>query len=230
MPKHGIVIACDIDSLSSMIKLVKETTRIEGVSGYKIGFTLTLRYGLSTVVEIMKQNTNLPVIFDYQKAGNDIPSMGKPFAKICKESGVDSVIIFPFTGPETQKEFTFALIEEGLNVITGSHMTHSKFLASDGGYIERKSTEMIFQWAKVLGCGSFVIPGNRIDYSQNLISVLNKPDAIFYSPGIGTQGGSLKDFIEMTKNYESYAIIGSAIYNSSDPVLKILEFMSEISE
>ena len=99
--KYGIIPACDIESLSELEKLVELTANIEGIVGYKIGFSLGLRYGLPTVVDTIEKYTDLPIIYDHQKAGTDIPQMGNNFAKVCKNCGVNGVIIFPQAGPNT---------------------------------------------------------------------------------------------------------------------------------
>jgi hypothetical protein len=72
---HGILIALDMDSLDQMREVVEQTSGIPGVVGYKVGLTATLRLGLGGAVRHLRASTNLPLIYDHQKAGPDVPDM-----------------------------------------------------------------------------------------------------------------------------------------------------------
>ena len=134
----SIIPSCDVPDLSKLKHLVKETCSVEGVGGYKIGLELCLKFGIPEVVKVIGENTSLPIIYDHQKAANDIPELGEKFAKAVK--GVDAVILFPFTGPETEKAWIQACVKEKLKVIVGGEMTHKGFLESEGGFIEEKDS------------------------------------------------------------------------------------------
>src|SRR3989344_7595930 len=97
----SIIPSCDADSLDKLKKLVKETYSVEGIGAYKIGFELVIPFGMEKVVKTIKDITNLPIIYDHQKAGTDIPEMGLKFMQACKDA--DAVILFPQAGPETEK-------------------------------------------------------------------------------------------------------------------------------
>ncbi|RLE42478.1 hypothetical protein DRJ19_04090 [Candidatus Woesearchaeota archaeon] len=60
--ERSIIPACDVTSLEELEKIVKETCDIEGIGGYKVGFSLALRYGLPAVVKTAKKHTSKPVI------------------------------------------------------------------------------------------------------------------------------------------------------------------------
>src|SRR3989338_8415769 len=125
---YGIIIACDVKSLKQLEILVESTSDIEGIVGYKIGFMLGLLHGLPHVVELVKEQADLPVIYDYQKAGSDIPEMGTEFAAVMREAEVDSAIVFPQAGPKTEEAFITALQEQGIVPMVGGEMTHEKYL------------------------------------------------------------------------------------------------------
>ncbi|MCK4247944.1 MAG: orotidine 5-phosphate decarboxylase, partial [Methanomicrobia archaeon] len=127
---RSVIPACDVP-LELYERIVRETADIEGIGGYKVGFFLGLDYGLPKIVEIARKYTDKPVIYDHQKAGTDIPDMGGKFAKICKKAGVDAVILFPQSGPETEKAWIEAAKEEGLGIIVGGLMTHPKYKKSE---------------------------------------------------------------------------------------------------
>ena len=100
--KYGIIPACDVDSLEELERLVKATCNVEGIVGYKIGAILGLKFGLTQVVNVITRYTNLPIIYDHQKFGTDIPDIcGGAMLNVLKDSGVNIVIIFPQAGPET---------------------------------------------------------------------------------------------------------------------------------
>ncbi|MCR4368499.1 MAG: orotidine 5'-phosphate decarboxylase, partial [archaeon] len=132
---RGIMPACDFDDIKLFEKLVKETDSIRGISSYKIGFELGLKYGLPKVVKVARKHTKKPLVYDHQKAGTDVPFTGEKFAAVCRQAGIDIVILFPQAGPHTEAEWIKACQKEGLGVIVGGEMTHPGYLESDGGFL-----------------------------------------------------------------------------------------------
>ncbi|MDP6600522.1 MAG: hypothetical protein QF798_03750, partial [Candidatus Woesearchaeota archaeon] len=124
----SIIPSCDVSDLSKLKNLVKETCSVEGIGAYKIGLELCIPYGICQVVDVIREFTNLPIIYDHQKAATDIPELGEKFARAVK--GVDAVILFPLTGPETEKEWIKTCKKAKLGVIVGGEMTHKAFLES----------------------------------------------------------------------------------------------------
>ncbi|KKQ73652.1 MAG: Orotidine 5'-phosphate decarboxylase [Candidatus Woesebacteria bacterium GW2011_GWB1_38_5b] len=101
---RSVVVAADVEA-SKLSDLVRQTCVVEGIGGYKVGLALALEEGLPRIVGQVKEETDLPVIYDHQKAGNDIPAMGAEFAKICRKAGVDAIILFPFGGAKTERDW-----------------------------------------------------------------------------------------------------------------------------
>src|SRR5579863_4863445 len=128
---RSIAIAADVESLPDLVNLVNAAKNCSAVSAVKVGFTLALRFGLSAVVSSVKSVSPVSVIYDHQKAGTDIPQMGRPFARTCREAGVDGIIIFPHAGPRTLEAFASAALENDLIPIVGIMMTHPGYLVSD---------------------------------------------------------------------------------------------------
>jgi orotidine-5'-phosphate decarboxylase len=211
----SIIPSCDVSDLNKLKDLVKETCSVEGVGGYKIGLELGLRFGIPSVVEVIRKLTNLPIIYDHQKAATDIPELGEKFAKSVK--GVDAVILFPFTGPETEKAWIKACRKENLGVIVGGEMTHKGFLESEGGFINEKGTFRIYEIAAEQKIEDFVVPGNKTEkiklYKAFLEARGVKP--IFYSPGLITQGGNITESAKAAGD-KWHAIVGRALYNAKD--------------
>jgi len=213
--KRSIVIACDLASITEFERLVNETTGLPGVGGYKIGLLLTLKHGLERVVSVARSRSDLPLIYDHQKGGTDIPEMGPAFAKACRAAGVDAVILFPLSGPKTEYEWVRACQGEGLKVLVGGHMTHHQFLSSEGGYLVDDAPIRILDIAVELGVTDFVIPGNKLSSVLAYKKLLDAKSAayVFYAPGFITQGGEISECGQVAgENW--HAIVGSAIYRA----------------
>ena len=104
---HGIIPALDNYSLYGVLRTAEETTNIEGVVGYKIGLTIALQLGLSNAVAALREVTDLPIIYDHQKAGPDIPDMGIKLCKLAANAGVNGLVLFPLAGPSAVEAFVW---------------------------------------------------------------------------------------------------------------------------
>jgi orotidine-5'-phosphate decarboxylase len=211
----SIIPSCDVSDLNKLKNLVKETCSVEGIGGYKIGLELALRFGVPVVIDTIRKFTNLPIIYDHQKAATDIPELGEKFAKAVK--GVNAVILFPFTGPETEKAWIKACKKAKLGVIVGGEMTHKGFLESEGGFISEKESLKIYEIAAEQKVNDFVVPGNKPEkiklYKAFLEARGVKP--IFYSPGLIAQGGNITESAKAAGS-NWHAIVGRALYNTKD--------------
>ena len=228
--EHGIIVACDVDDMDALKKLVDATCGIEGVVGYKIGANLALQYGLKNIMEGV--DFSLPVIYDHQKAGTDIPRMGEKFARACKKVGMKGVIIFPQAGPESEKAFIDAIFANEMVPMVGGEMTHAAYLAEEGGFLMDDAPARIYEIAAKKNVEYFILPGNREEamkkYHLMLTSMINEPK--YCMPGIGTQGGSITKAFSILRGCPAYAIIGSAIYNSDDMRRAARKFAEEAME
>ena len=213
----SVIVAADVE-LSKLDSLIKATYEVEGIGGYKIGFGLGLR-SLKMVASLVRETTDLPIIYDHQKAGNDIPPMGAELVDVCKEAGINAVILFPFAGPATQEAWTKAAQDADLTVLVGGHMTHEKFLVSEGGYITDDAPERIYHLGATLGVRNFVVPGNKTDFVQRyrklLEEILGPENFDLYAPGFITQGGSISETAQVAGK-KWHAIVGSGIYKAED--------------
>ncbi len=227
--EHGIIVACDVVSIEDFRELVSKTYHIEGIVGYKVGATLGLSYGLKTLTDIVKEYCTLPMIYDHQKAGTDIPQMGEKFAEVCSNGGMRSVIIFPQAGPETEKAFIKAIFDKKMVPMVGGEMTHPAYLEKEGGFIKNDSPERMYSIGAESGAEYFILPGNRYDairkYNEFLSGILPSPK--YCMPGIGSQGGKIEKVFSILKGRAAYAIVGSAIYKSDDMEKAAKEFCGE---
>jgi orotidine-5'-phosphate decarboxylase len=225
----GIIIAADVTTLPDLQSLAALGASVREVAAIKVGFSLALRHGLPAVVGAIKEVTQLPVIFDHQKAGTDIPQMGEPFSLACREAGAQAVIIFPHSGPRTLEGFVKGAFEHGLVPIVGLVMTHPAYLQSEGGYLRDDAPELICDSALSLGVTDFVLPGTKRDvvrrFSKSILGGVE--NVTIMMPGIGTQGGSIKSAFEAAVPHRRFAIVGSAIYAAADPKLALENLVRE---
>ena len=212
--KKSIIPSCDVGSLENLSKLVKATCSVKGVGAYKIGFELVIPFGIEKVVKTIRKITKLPVIYDHQKAGTDIPEMGEKFMKACRL--IDAVILFPQAGPETEVAWIKAAQQSKMNVIIGGEMTHQAYLKEAGGFIDDNAPKRMYEIAASMGVLDFVIPGNKPEKAMEYVKILKNKikNPIFYSPGLITQGGSITDLAQQLDSW--HAIIGRAIYEAKD--------------
>ena len=229
---RGIIIAADVRSLDELRSLSRIGAAISEVVAIKVGFTLALGHGLRAVVDNVSEVSTLPVIYDHQKAGTDIPQMGRPFAEVCRDAGVRGVIFFPQAGPRSLEGFVMAAIEHALTPIVGLVMTHSAYLQSDGGYIADDAPEAMCKDAIALGVKDFVLPGTKPDIVARFSNgpIARCETAAILMPGIGSQGGSLTKAFAAAAPHRRFAIIGSAIYRADDPRTALNEFAGELSK
>ncbi|MCX6821676.1 MAG: orotidine 5'-phosphate decarboxylase [Candidatus Aenigmarchaeota archaeon] len=185
---RSVIPACDVNTLQELKKLISETHNIKRIGGYKIGFTLALNHGLPSVVKTIRKFTDLPIIYDHQKAATDIPDWNQKFARVCKDAGVDAVTLFPLSGPATEETWIKACQNVGLGVIVGGEMTHPKFKRSEGGFIADDALKSLLQKVKEL---------------------------TFFAPGFVTQDGEITEAAKAAgKSW--HAIVGRAIYEAKD--------------
>jgi len=227
----GIIVAADVDGLDKLRALVDEISGIPEIAAIKVGFSLALRFGLPNVVRTVRESTALPVIYDHQKAGTDIPQMGRPFAAVCREAGIDGVIFFPQAGPKTLEGFVSAAIDKNLVPIVGLVMSHPEYLESEGGYIVDDAPRRMAEKALDLGVSVFVLPGTKPEIiRQYARGALAGTQTAIMMPGIGSQGGSLREACEAAAPHRAFPIIGSAIYGAKSPRAAATSFAEELQQ
>ncbi|MBS3066833.1 orotidine 5'-phosphate decarboxylase [Candidatus Pacearchaeota archaeon] len=227
---RSVIPACDVSSIEEFDRLVEQTSVIDGVGAYKVGFGLGLRYGLPKVVEVARKHTDKPIIYDHQKAATDIPDTGRDFAELNKEAGVDAVILFPQAGPETERAWIYHALDNRLKVIVGGRMTHPAYAVSEGGFITDEGALDIYRIAASIGVRDFVVPGNKPDVIRQVKETVESEGVInprFYAPGFITQGGKISDAALAAGEY-FHGIVGRGIYQSGDVRDATLEHCSQL--
>lgn len=212
--QRSIIPACDTTSIEVFEELVRQTSKVEGIGGYKIGFTLGLSYGLPKVVEVARKYApDKPLIYDHQKAATDIPDTAKDFMKVVKSAGIDSVILFPHTGPETERAWIYRAMENNLGVIVGGIMTHNAYLVSEGGFIKDEAALEIYRIAARAGVTNFVVPGTKpakIKMAKEAVEAEGVLP-VFLAPGMGPAQGGKMDEVRIVLGPAWHAIVGRKI-------------------
>lgn len=214
--KKSVIPACDVATLEKLGQIAEATFGVARIGGFKVGLELAIPFGLKRVVEVIREKNPLPVIYDHQKGGTDIPGLGSKFAKAVKGSRASAVILFPFGGAATEREWIKACQDEGLVVLVGGHMTQPEFLESEGGFISDPGPVRIYEMAAKKGVTHFVVPGNKTDfvlkYRQLLETILGPGNFTLYAPGFIAQGGVISEAGKVAGG-NWHAIVGSAIYS-----------------
>jgi orotidine-5'-phosphate decarboxylase len=215
---HGIIVALDLESMDAQKRVVERTTRVEGVAGYKLGLTATLRMGLAQAVRELRQVTALPLLYDHQKAGADVPDMAGKFSAVCAEAGVTGLILFPLAGPRAVCEFVGQALKRRMVPIVGGELPFPDYNAAGGGYVVDGALEMIFRAAIKIGADHFVVPGNTAEkvryHAAWLAREIETPTLVI--PGIGPLGGSIEDTFSAAPGCRAYAVVGRAVYDAPD--------------
>lgn len=218
--EYGIIPACDVSKLSELQALVAQTYNLEFIVGYKIGMQLVVNYGVRRVLRAIRSYTRLPVIYDHQKFGTDIPDIcGGEILRTLKDAGVSGIIVFPQSGIETLRAIIKGCKENELTCMVGGEMTHKGYLVTEGGYITEDGPRRMYIDAAKFGVEHFVIPGTKLEsvksYSIELQKLVSDPTFLF--PGIGKgQGGDIEAAFSAVSPFKSFAIVGRGIYAEKD--------------
>lgn len=216
--EKGVVWAADVEP-DEFAPIMEQIGDAEGLVGVKIGFELGLGLTLAEAARIVRANSNAKVQYDHQKAGNDIPDTSVNFVRAMVRGGVDSAILFPFAGPETQEAWTRGLQAEGINVFTGAEMTHKRFKKSQGGSIPETSMGRIIDLALDLDVENFIVPGNKAPsvnkWRKRIERVRGVGNFALAAPGFVNQGGVITE-AGAAAGEHMHPIMGRGVHANKD--------------
>ncbi len=221
-----LIPALDVD-LGRAKEVVRQTKDNPMVGGYKIP-AVSGYEGWATWVETLRKelgDSHIKLIMDGQKFGNDIPDTGREIVQKVKKAGFDAIILFPFTGPNTQVAWTGEAIQAGLTVIVGAEMTHPGFLRSEGGTIPGDALLDVYRRAARQGVTHYVFPGNKPASITASIKLLREEgvEPIGFSPGFVAQGGKISEAAKAAEGISYHAIVGRGIYEQRDMAAAAME-------
>ena len=216
----GIVPALDVDAPEQLDRVVRETTGVAGVAGYKIGLSSVLRVGLAESVRRLRDLTDLPLLYDHQKAGPDMPDMADKFTALCRDAKVDGLILFPVAGPTAVDRFVGAARAYGLVPVVGGEIPVPDYGAAGGGYLLDDALDRILRRAAGAGADHFVLPAHdpaKIERWSGWIAA-NVAEPTVCLTGFGSLGGTIADgFAAASPCLRRFAIVGRLITNSPTP-------------
>jgi orotidine-5'-phosphate decarboxylase len=226
---RSVIPACDV-AFEDFENLVQQTANVEGIGGYKLPARAG-RKGWETWVRTARQYTDKPLIHDGQKWGADIPDTGKEIMKDLKESGFDAVIIFPESGPETERAWIYHAFDQGLKVIVGGRMTHPGYAVSEGGWITDEGAMKMYEIAARAGVSNFVVPGNKLEVIRAVRELVEAEGVrpVFYAPGFIAQGGVISDAAKVAGD-RFHGIVGRGIYAAQDMHAAAAEHTSQLRQ
>jgi len=232
---HGVIPACDVNTLDELGKLIEDVDDIEGIVAYKAGKRLQSRYSLPLLVKTVKTHTDKPMIFDAQKEGNDVEFTEKDFISDYAVDGVETLILFPFAGPRVQATCVKVCRDKNILPIGGFRLTQKGWEETEEielgdidpklegkkfrGYIARDSEKRALELYAMMNVQDYVGPGNnpeRLKMQKEIIKS-NGINPRLFLPGIGRQGGSITTAFGIVEDCAgAYGIVGSEIYKAEN--------------
>lgn len=215
--KFGVLPALDVDSYEEMLSLVQDTCTVPHVAGYKLGLTGVLPHGLKRAISDIRRLTDLPIIYDHQKAGPDMPDMGEKFAAISGQAGANGLVLFPVAGPTAVRSFTESAIKHSLLPLVGGHIPVPDYCVSGGGFMRDDVLTHIIKIAAQSGTRCFILPANLPDLITSLCEWISQhvKDPVVFLTGIGALGGSIETAFRAASAVPTrFAIVGRAISNA----------------
>ncbi|MGA7327702.1 MAG: hypothetical protein WBX25_25215, partial [Rhodomicrobium sp.] len=176
--------------------------------------------GLSASVLRLRDMTNLPLLYDHQKAGPDMPDMATKFTALCKEAGVNGLILFPVAGPTAVDRFVGEAIKADLIPVVGGEIPVADYTIAGGGYMKADTLSLIMKRAAKQGANHFVLPARdnaKIAQWTQWIAENVRAPSVFLT-GFGALGGSIKEaFAAASPCPNAFAIVGRLITESKKP-------------
>lgn len=227
----GLVPALDVDTFDDMLRVVEKTSGVAGVVGYKLGLTGVLPMGLPHAIQSIRRVTDLPIVYDHQKAGPDMPDMASKFARLCRQGGADALILFPVAGPHAVAEFVGETIRQGMLPIVGGHIPVPDYCVSGGGFLADDVLDRIIGSAIPTGAKSFVLPANDPEAVRRHVATICSQvgDSRIFLTGFGSLGGDISTAFGAARLApRRYAIVGRAVSTSADPAEAARRMVGEI--
>jgi len=228
--RHGIIVALDAESVDACKRTVDLTTGIDGVVGYKLGLTTALRLGLAESVRQSRAHTDLPLLYDHQKAGPDVFDMAAKFVALAEEAAADGLILFPIAGPRAVDSFVGESLKRGILPLVGGDLPFPDYNVSGGGYVADDALERIIDRAAAIGADRFVVPGNTPAKLAHHAARLAARQPVFIVPGIGPLDGRLADLVAVAPGCSVLGVVGRAVYAADDPAAAARTLVAEAQQ
>jgi len=223
--KNKIIPALDVGK-EQAFELVEKLEEVKSdIAGYKVGSLLVMENSIDVLKEL-KGATDIPIIYDGQKLGTDIPDIVKKQVQLLAEANVDQLIIAPMgSGSEVLRVFSETCKEERIEPICVVRMTHPRAES----YLRIQTELEIFSDAKEYGIKKFVFPATKPEVLETLKEKMMwfGGDEILMATGFKVQGGKTEVLRDLGV---TEFIVGRAIYQAENPVQAIKDILKEINK
>lgn len=234
----SLVLALDL-AIPNRRKLASKAKRmVTELSTYicalKLNKQFVLKLGLSPAIEAIIDHAHskeLPVIVDEKL--NDVGHTNAAVTELHFSAGFDAIIANPFVGWTDGLEPVFKIAKQRKKgVLLLVYMSHSGAKEGFGQIVEdpvsgeRKFQYEVFALKTNIWKADGVIVGAPYPDIIKRVRKLLDPRIPIFSPGIGTQGGSILEAISAGAHY---LIVGRSIYTSANPSASIKRLLRTIS-
>ena len=183
-------------------KIIIENTA-EHAAAYKINFAFYERDGIKGIENILKTLELIPedVLKIADAKRGDIGNTSQMYAEsIFEYYNFDSVTLHPYMGYDSLNPFLS--YSDKLNFVLAltsnrGSADFEKLRLDDGKFLFQKVIERVNDWNKDGNCGIVFGATNLDELSENLQNFKNLPVLL---PGVGAQGGNLKEIVKVFKN------------------------------
>ena len=172
-------------------------------AAYKINFAFYERSGSKGIAELERTVELIPndILSIADAKRGDIGNTSEMYAKSVYDSfGFDAVTLHPYMGKDSLQPFLdYADKMNYILVLTSNPgaMDFEKLELKDGKFVYQKILEKVNEWNEQHNCG-IVFGATKIDELKNNIKHFGNLSILL--PGVGAQGGSLKDVTAAFKN------------------------------
>jgi len=219
-----IILANDYSSANT--KIVSQTiknikTMHKFLCGIKLNFHVLLPLGKKEIVKINKTAHQYGLLTIADIKLNDIGNTNQITSKTLWNFGFDAIIINPIMGPKAIRKIVTEAHKRNKGVIALCHMSAPEAKASYeiNTRLSKNSKpkplyQVFLKWAISSHVDGIIVGATYPKIIKYCKKISGKKLDI-YSPGIGTQGGSVKKAIT---NGSDFLIVGRTILGSKNPV------------
>jgi orotidine-5'-phosphate decarboxylase len=219
--RSRIILALDLTDKSDLNEFALKTiSQLESyICAVKLNFHLLLPLSSSELSEVNRlvHSYDLQSIADIKL--NDIPSTNKIAISHLSSMGFDAITVNPFIGTAGLRAVVVQAHELKSGILALVYMSH---IGAEGGFginFLGSNSQVIslyqkfFQDAVACRVDGVIVGANRLEIIKEISC---KKDRIpIYSPGVGVQGGNIK---QAANSGTDYFIIGRSIIGSKDPL------------
>ncbi len=208
----GLVLALDVTSGDEALGI---TDQLQGlIDAVKVGYPLILSTGKTVISELSKR---IHVIADLKVA--DIPNTNRLICQQIFQAGAGAIITHAFTGRDSLMTCVDSAREHNGMVYVVVEMSHP-------GAVEflQPSMERMVHMAVDCNADGIIAPATRPERIAVVRDIVG-PNMEIMCPGVGAQGGSVRETII---NGANHIIVGRSIYKSDNPRVAAERIIDEI--